>query len=1003
LAVLLLGCVTGAAAQPTTMPARQVDIDGLPHRSVYALLEDALGFLWIGTADGLARFDGYEVQVYRHDPFDPEGMSNSTVMTLLEDRHGRLWVGTENGLLRLDRRRDTFARMDPPELQGRAGVEVTCALEDSRGQLWFGTLSGLLRFDPHDDTPSSFSHRSDDPTSLRFDHVLGLVEDASARLWVLSKGADTGSVQRHEGDGVFVVVVEELRNPALWTIAIDGRDQLWIDPCPPLGTASDSLPARLERECRLGVETWAIDPSAGASLWMGTSEGLFEVDLANGGASRVELGGTSHGSLANEVRSVHRGRSGIVWAGTHAGLYSVNPHRKRFHHWDLHALRDRSEAATAVSSVVETRSGDLLVGTYGRGLARFERSGRLVARYPADDAVAAGQSSDYVWALARDQGNGVWVAAGDLVHLDLERGVFTSHPLPEDRQPTFVACDAAGRVWLASFQGLDRLVPAVGTYETVDLRSGGRPVAVDSLCLGGDGAMWAGTAESLFRIDLDHDVVREFALVTGDGVSLSGTGTWALHADGRGSLWLGTSLGLIRFDVASGRFELTTLRHGLPGSSVYSILEDDAGGLWLGTNQGLSRFDPGAHAAHRFRNFSPEDGLGNVEFNRHAACRTGDGAMVFGGLDGLTWFRPEEIRPNPTVPPVRLTRIEVVGRQGARDVNPFELERLVLTPGDVSFAIEFAALEFTNPRRNRYAYRLEGFDPEWVDAGTRRYAQYARVPPGDYLFRVRGANNDGVWNEAGSSLAVVVQPAFWQTWWFRVAVGLVVVGGVVGAYSYRMAQVRKVQQLRLDVAGDLHDDLSSDIAGIAVVADMLRRRNGLGERDRVDLEMIRDTARGMVEGVRDIVWYMDPEHDTLEATVDRMRAAADRMLRGTAHTISVSTARHAPDLSMGARRDLFLVYKEAVQNVVRHARADTVSISLAVEGRRLRLEVADDGVGFDPVAVSEGHGLRSMRRRAEQIGAVLEVESRPGRGTTVRLELDIARFRDGTMRSGRVG
>jgi signal transduction histidine kinase len=454
-------------------------------------------------------------------------------------------------------------------------------------------------------------------------------------------------------------------------------------------------------------------------------------------------------------------------------------------------------------------------------------------------------------------------------------------------------------------------------------------------------------------------------------------------------------VGLIRRATAGHLFELLTTRDGLPGSAVYSVLEDASGSLWLGTSQGLVRFDPTAPPGQRFRTFTGADGVGNVEFNRHAALRTSDGMMYFGGMDGLTGFDPARITVNDFAPPVQITRIEVSTRQGDRLVEPTALDRLELAPGDTTVRFQYAALSFTAPLRNRYAYRLDGFTNAWVDAGTRRTTQYTNLPPGAYVFRVRGTNNDGVWSEREASLDVVVRPALWQAWWFRPLVGVTLAGAVVAAYRYRAAKQREVDRLRMRIAGDLHDDLSSDLSGIAVVADLLRQNDGLSDAERDDLGSIRDASLRMADGLRDIVWYIDPDHDSLESTVRHMRNVAATLLRDIPHRFTAELPGRDQTLAVGARRNLFLVFKEAVHNIVRHARASAVEIVLTVSGGGLRLEITDDGQGFEPDAAGGGHGLASMRRRAADSGGHLLVRSQPGEGTTVALTMQMAHSRDG--------
>jgi signal transduction histidine kinase len=377
--------------------------------------------------------------------------------------------------------------------------------------------------------------------------------------------------------------------------------------------------------------------------------------------------------------------------------------------------------------------------------------------------------------------------------------------------------------------------------------------------------------------------------------------------------------------------------------------------------------------------------------------------MYFGGMDGLPAFIPSKIHDNPFVPPIAITRIEVSSREGIRTIDAGGLNRLVLDPGDTTVRFQFAALNFTSPDLNRYRYRLEGFDAAWIDAGTRRTTQYTNIPPGTYRLRVSGSNNDGVWNEEGRSLEILVRPALWETWWFRVMVAGLVLGVTWAGFRFRARRKHEMERLRLRIAGDLHDDLSSDLSGVAVLADMLRKTNGLGSSERADLGTIRDASLHMADGLRDIVWYIDPEHDSLEATVRRMKNVASTLLRGISYEFVTDLPQRNVPLGVDVRRNLFLILKEGVHNIVRHAEAENVEIAIAVSGGLLRLSIKDDGRGFDPATAAAGHGIKSMRRRAEEIGAQFEILSVPGGGTELSLTVGLAHSRDGGGGRFRIG
>jgi len=988
-AILPVFLVATVGATPTDQPppVRRVSVPGLPHQTVLSLLEDRDGFLWIGTSNGLTRFDGVETLIHTYDPLDPHGLAGGAVTALLEDSRGVFWVGTNNGLQTFDRAQQQFSG------HGKAlghealdGANVTFALEDAKGHLWFGTLgSGLFRCDARSSEIVHFSAQTAPTPSIVHDTVRAGHVDGAGHLWILVGEGHELSIQQLVADGGFRTVATDV--PASWALFVDDSGKPWTDPQGP-----ESFPDDPRRR-----ETRAIARAPDGALWFGDNTGLYLRDSQDGPENPETMVPSPHGYLDTFVRTLMVGRSGILWIGTQGGLFALDPQAKAFHHCLVQpTLTGDGPRSAAVSAIVEGMDTTLWVATFGNGLFQLDRSCRILARYDQDGGGNGTLLDDIVWDLAPDGLGGLWIAAGGLSRLDLESGRVVYQPISIDEPIQVVISGRDGGVWTGGRQGLAHYDPRSRIYRPINLEHSGGSGApiIDSLSIGDDGIVWAGSPEGVFRVDSVSDSVQRLPLTTPDATPVRSTGSWTLVPNDDNILWVGTAVGLAKHEMGTDSVVLELAGADLPGSSVFSILPDETGKLWLATNQGLSRFDPSAPDNSHLESFSSVDGLGNTEFNRHAACLTRDGSFFFGGLDGLTWFTPEEIRNNDFTPPIRLTGIEITGDRGTRKISPHGLESIELEPSDVMLVVQFAALSYTDPSRNRYAYRLEGFDPVWIDAGVRRFAQYSRLPHGEYLLRVRGCNNDGVWNNEGLRLQVRVQPSWWQTLWFRILVAALIVGVLLFIRNYRRTKAHEVQQLRLRIAGDLHDDLSSDLSGVAVVADMIRKNEALDASQREDLAMIRDTAVRMVDGVRDIVWYIDPEHDSIEAMVDRMRTVAERLLRGIVYNFNVTASRRIPNLSMDARKDLYLIFKEALQNVLRHSEAQEVDIDLVINRRQIRLTIKDDGVGFDPTADADGTGLRSMRRRADQLGAAFEIYGSENSGSVIDLVLDLTNSRD---------
>jgi signal transduction histidine kinase/ligand-binding sensor domain-containing protein len=990
------------AAHPADAPARfeRLEADtGPSHNSVYAVTQDSAGFLWLGTQDGLDRWDGYAFRIWRNDPTDPDSLAANRVDSLFEDSRGRLWIGTAAGLDRFDRRADRpGGRFVHYPLEGVGGKLswIWRILETSDGTVWLATSIGLFRLDESSDTWTYVALSRPEPGHP----VWYLAEGPESALWALEP------TMRWEGPAMrslHILSVEDSSvdapYPLLWKLegsgephsysleghwgdfAFDEKGRLWM---------SASGPATIDEVSRTVVTHGANTAPSRArdgGLWLPDPVGdLYR--LAPGGDATERVGHVGRAMLDSTIRDLHQDHSGIVWVGTLAGLYRWDPAAKPFGHIGADPDNPRGLREAAIASLYEDGTGNLWVGTYGGGLHRRAPDGGFV-RYPIAPEDPRGLPGGEAWVILEYAGR-IWIGSNQHV-CSVRDEAFDCVAAPDSANVQAMVAGPRGGIWMRTGVGLARLDPANGSLEAVavpGVEAGGG--AVVQLLPDRKGGLWiAPWSGPIRRFDFATRQFTAFPRIHADGWEANGV-VFDLYQDDDGILWLGTVDGLSRLDPEDGVFR--TFSKGLLGANVFSVLEDDAGLLWLGTNRGLARFDP---ESETFRVFGRQDGVLNTEFNRKARLRAADGTFYFGGLSGITVFRPEEIRDNPYMPPVVLTEIDVLSRDGTRGVPPAGLDRLVLGYREDTLAFEFSALSFAQPRGNRYRYILDGLDRDWVEAGDRRFARYVHVPPGKYEFRVQAASHDGVWNREGVRLPIAISPPFWETLWFRALLAATLAAAVYGLYRYRLARLLAVERLRTRIAGDLHDQLSSDLSGIALASDMVSRRSDLPEDDRSRLHVARDTALASVEALRDIVWYVNPQQDSLEALGARMRTTAQRMVPDLDVDLHIAVTDSA--LPMELRRQIFLTYKELLHNIVRHADAASVVVRLVQRDRAVELVVADDGVGFDPLdrdaGASTGTGLASARQRAARLRGELEIASRPGGGTRVTLRAPLPRTR----------
>jgi two-component system, sensor histidine kinase ChiS len=804
--------------------------EGLSQSVVLDILQDRYGFLWIATQDGLNRYDGYQFKIFKADPDNPHGLSDSFILSLLEDDAGFLWLGTNaGGLNRYDPRTEQFTHYlhDPDDPHSLSHNTVTDVIQDRHGRIWVATYGGLNRLDPASGQFTRFRHDPDNPRSLSHNQAQVLLEDRSGTIWIGSTGGldALAAADVAGGSGRFT----RYDTPNILELYQDSRGIIW-------GGTMGSGMGRLNPVSGQ-IRYYTHDPADPHSLghndvhaiyedrqgnfWVGTNGGgLYRFDRENGRFTPDRYDPFDPDSLNNnQIWSIFQDEGGVLWFGSFGGgLNKYDPHKYKF---DLYRSKPgdaHSLSANLIWSIAQGPDGDLWIGTSEGGLNRFDRAGGQFTHYYHDPTDPYSLSDNQVWSLFWSQDGTLWLGTdAGLDHFDPATGQFTNY---EMLTVYSVYQDAAGIVWAGTLgQGLARLDPTAETltfhrHDPADPHSLSDDF-VTKVVQDGQGYLWLGTFYGgLNRFDPATGQAIRYRHDRNDPTSLGHETVLTLFLDAQEALWVGTYNSLDKFDPVTETFTHYRERDGLPNSTILCVLEDETNHLWLSTNGGLARFNPRTISA---RNYNSSDGLQSNEFNQGACYRRPDGQMFFGGVAGLNAFYPEQISDIAYVPPVRITDFQlfnesvVVGDDSPLNQSILATDQIVLNYRQDFLAFEFAALHFSSPDENQYAYILEGLDREWNEVGSRRLASYTGVPPGHYLFRVRGSNSDGVWNKAETAVTLIITPPFWQTWWF---IGLSLAGVValvVGAVRLRLhsveAQTRRLEELVAARTQELSDTL----------------------------------------------------------------------------------------------------------------------------------------------------------------------------------------------------
>lgn len=1035
MALFLTGAVAAPrAAWPEDFLVQVWDADrGLPQSSISSIAQTPDGYLWVGTFHGgLARFDGVRFVTY-HAGNTPE-FPSMEVRRLLVDGGGTLWIGTVEGTLlswrdgrfhferastltpeswlhslvtsrsnevvlasygawlfqgRLTHGTNQWEILQPPEYVFNQPV---CA--DAEGRIWFQRSGGKIGWRWQGEW-----HLPDTLPGLRNQNVRVLVRDQAGRIWVgtdaeLAVWDGQTFVNQTPTNGPPEIAIRQLAigpDDALWMRTADGfrqaRDRQWRVVAEPVALGQ-----------RADLHPLSLHPDDHGGAWLArTVEGLWYLDAA-GQLTRI---GREQGLPSDLIETVFLDREGNAWVGlSGGGLACV---RRRSVHT---RIGQQSQLVEETRSVAEDAQGQLWFGTAGNHLVRVRDAEITTLPLPIERTAAIGtvahpDRQGRVW-IGSVQ-NGVWLWENDALRrpFALDAVGTVARALYEDR---------AGRIWLGNEFGL--YCWADGQLKQYEAADGFAEAFVVSFAEGPDGTLWMGTARGELRglkdgrftsfRPADRNPARPApnGPARGRGALSGFEQFWALHADTDGNVWIGTlGGGLLCFH--NGQFTRFTERDGLPNEHVTQILEDDLGHLWLGTRGGLVRVKKQAlldHAARpeaalELNSYGRYDGLPTIECSsgtQPGCWRTRDGRLWFTTVKGPVWVDPARVPFNPLPPPVHIEEFWVDKQlhfahalmphvspppSSARPANP-----LRIPPGQHYFEFKFTALSFTAPDKVRFRWELRGGEKPLRGAGPERSVTFSHLPAGAYEFWVTASNNDGVWDDAGTRLAFVVLPHFWERWWFKLAVALAVAAGLAGLYLVRVGRLRALQRLRLRIARDLHDEVGSNLGSISLLAQVLERHP-----NPADAREIGQVAAQTVDTLRDIVWFIDPAHERLSDLVGRLRDTAKSMLRNLPYDFQADGNFEGAPLPLDFRRNVLPIFKEALHNVLKHSGATHLHLHVRKAGAQFTLVIQDNGRGLPAGREPRGNGLMNMKRRAEEMRAALEITSTPGRGTTVRL------------------
>jgi ligand-binding sensor domain-containing protein/signal transduction histidine kinase len=992
--------------------SRLPSTEGLSQTRVSTIVQDNLGFLWFATQYGLNRYDGSRFKVFKHEPGRTNSLSGVFIHSLFKDHSGILWVGCEQSLNRFDPVTESFThyRLIDPETKENAGPVYNIS-QDRGGKLWLGTGHGLFKLDPATGQTTRYVHHPNDPFSLSNDYITLTGEDSQGTFWVLS-GSDLDAFDRDTGKVSLRVPLGPLN---AFLFREDKFGVFWIagfSPNCPLAVL-DRKTRRLrcssiyegEHPITTLAGIFTMFESRDGTLWLATEgAGLVKLDREHNRLIRYRnhpgdsesLGSDSvislfedregdiwtslhqmppnyfpekppsfenftheHGNLAGSlVTSIYEDRNRILWIGSTGALNRIDRANGR------NTVPPGVGVQGEILSILEDRSGVLVAGTYRQGLQRLDPATGHAEPYRPSHGDSSNDVKNPIMRIFIDHLGTLWAAtwAGGLARFNPGTGNFSSYR-PDPQKPvdySDIKEDANGALWLGGESGLQRFDQKTGRF-------------------------------TIYKHDPD------------DPHTVSDNRVTSVFLDRAGGLWLGTQDGLDKFDPKSGTFEVYYEKDGLSGNVVSCLLEDERGDLWMGTNNGLSSFNP---QTKKFKNYSAADGLPGPDLTGWSTCyRSPRGEMFFGGFSGATAFYPDRIRessylPNTVLTDFRLSGVSVaIGSASPLKKSITYTDSITLSHRQNNFAIEFSALSYFNAATNRYRYKLEGLDNQWHEVGSdQRLASYTTLPGGTYTFRVQGATSRGAWSEPGAALSIEILPPWWGTWWFTVTYVSIIILLVLSAYRYRLHQIARQFNLRLEervsertrLAREFHDTFLQTIQASKILADdaLDEATDPAGMRLAITklshwLGRATEEGRAALNSLRASVV---PRNDLLEA----LRRTTEELTIPESLKVTFVVSGSAKEMRPLLLEEIYRIGCEAIRNACMYSEAGRVDVALRY-GEDFVLCVTDNGKGISPEIVDQGRqghfGLRGMRERAARIGGNFNLVTSPTSGTQITLRI----------------
>jgi len=996
----------------------------LSHSSVLNIVQDNEGFLWFATIDGLNRFDGYTCKVFKHHDGDSTSISSNFIHRIYIDTDGEIWITTrDGGLNKFDKYTEKFMcyRHNPNLDSSISSDKAAAILQDKKGNYWVSSDGGLDRFYPQ---TGKFVHINLNEIAARAPEPLDqLYIDESGLIWICS----LNGLIKFNPENLSFIKYENIQgnlnslNDDFIHFVYREANYLWLTTggggLTQFDIVNDNFKVYYPSfENKRSVIFGSILPYSDNILIIGSEgHGLFFFDKNTKRFHSIKNNPENSNSISNNhISSIFKDNQQNIWIGTWGGGINkvTNPNRK-FIKYSNNPFDQNSISGTSVFAIYKDNSGDVWVGT-SNGLDRLDKKSGKFVHYNFNNNKNVSLGANIYGAIYCDRKNNFWFSSGTLIRYNIRNNktqIFHyEHKDTNTISSNNIKCivgDKKGNIWL----GVEEGVGGICKYDiqtqkwTRYLSNPQNPLLVRYIYEAPNGVFWLATTNSgLIKFDVSSGKKTVYKNDPDNLFSISYNDVRHIIETENGELWVATyGGGIDRFDPVTEKFYRIKEKDGLSNNFTYAILEDKNENLWISTNFGLTKFN---RKDTTFKVYTIEDGLQNNEFNTGAFYKSEDGELFFGGVNGFNRFYPEKISENKKLPPVYITAFKLLDKEIKPDTSVIFNKNITLSYFDKFFSVEFVALDYRDPSKNQYKYKLEGFDDDWIKADHRRYASYTNLSPGHYVLKIIASNNDGVWNKKGTKLNITVTPPFWLEWWFilsSVVILLIIMISTVRYYStrklkeqiYHLEKERAVQTERERISRDLHDNVGSQLTNIITGIGLAEIYNK-SEKKKADslLTSLKGELRETMTQLRETIWALKSNEMDFESFITELRKLIERHQKFFSGKIQLELkSKSGNKLILKPLQTLYVlrIIQEAITNSIKHSGADKIVVSILNQDNRFTVFIQDNGKGINEINsdLLNGNGIVNMKKRAEEIGGDLKINTTENEGVKISVIIPV--------------